>query len=80
MDAINKKFGITPWRITEDKTDDDIIELLEYIASENDPALLLHAIDKIASEKGLKLIDAMTKYGVRLQFVGKQNHPATTHI
>lgn len=78
-DAIKKKFGITPWLITEDKTDDDIIALVEYIASENDSALLLHVIDKIASEKGIKLIDAMTRYGVKLQFVGTQNHPATAH-
>ena len=80
MDAIDKKFGIKPWRITEHiKTDDDIEDFIKDIAAENDPALLFHVIDKIANEKGLTLLDAMTRYGVRLQFVGTQNHPAAAH-
>lgn len=62
-----EKLGFKRWSITETrKTDEEIISFLKVCAEEDeDGTLLLHAIDRIATEKGMTLLDAMIKYGVR---------------
>lgn len=80
MDDKLKAFGFTQWKVTDTmKTDKEIISFLEVCEEEDDDGtLLLRAIDRIAREKDMALIDAMVKYGVSAK-LNRHHQPVSVH-
>ena len=62
MTDIDKKYGIKEWKLTDSmESEEELLEYHEECAKEDDGgALLLHAIGKIAREKGMSQLTRAT--------------------